>query len=344
MALSNSHEALLRNRHLARGRLALIGVSDPALLMQLETGGAEPPLAITEHAGVFQRLREQGGCEARFGYGATPAGWADTVVIFAPKARAALSLQLALAVSLLAPGGAIVLVGEKKEGIAGAVGQLRAMAPETVKVDSARHCQVWHGEPAGGGTFDESQWLSWHRVELAGITLEVAGLPGIFSAGRLDTGTAHLLESLERQPVSGPVLDFACGAGVIGAWMQARDPALGPVDGVDVQYQAVRCARETYDRAGAAGTIHALDGLDDSLGRYRTIVTNPPFHTGVRTDTAVTGRFLQAARNHLLPGGELRLVANRFLPYRSLLEAQFESCTLVNEDSRFCVYQARKRS
>ena len=201
-------------------------------------------------------------------------------MLFVPKAKAALTMQLALAASLLTRGGGLVVVGEKKEGIAGAVRQLQAIAPDASKQDSARHCQVW--------------------------------------------------------------LDFACGSGVIGAWLQTRYPDLGPVDGVDVQAQAIDCARQTYARNSASGELVASDGLPAELGYYRSIITNPPFHTGVRTDTSMTETFLRQVRAHLWPGGELRLVANRFLPYVSLLEEGVGPVRILAEDGRFVVYQARR--
>ena len=49
--------------------------------------------------------------------------------------------------------------------------------------------------------------------------------PGVFSHGRLDAGTRALLEVMRRFPVAGRrVLDFACGSGVIGAFLSALEP------------------------------------------------------------------------------------------------------------------------
>lgn len=338
----NALAALARSQQLLTGRVALVGLPVPDLPAVPESDGV--PLVITEHAGMAATLEQAGRCRVRFGYDFCPedAHSVDTLVIFVPKSREALSMQLALASWLLAGGGRVVLVGAKREGIAGAARRLQALAPDARKVDSARHCQVWVAElPATGTPFELQHWLQWHDVAVAGATVTVAGVPGIFSDGRLDEGTERLLQTLAEAPVGGPVLDFACGAGVIGAWLQSRFPDTGPVDGVDVQAQAVFCARRTYQHNGAAGEIIASDGLPESLGQYRTIVTNPPFHTGVRTDTSMTEGFLRQARRHLVPGGELRLVANRFLPYRDLIEASIGPCRALLEDGRFVVYQAR---
>ncbi|MEP1213867.1 MAG: methyltransferase [Marinobacter sp.] len=345
-ALPNSHEALLKNLQHLHGRVAVLGPVDISLMPALAPSG----LVVTEHFGLWQQMTTIDGWAAAFGYDdeALAPAIADTIVVFLPKARAELALRLALASWLAAPGARVTLVGEKKEGVAGAVKQLKAVAPGAVKIDSARHCQVWQAEilpPAE--IFDISQWQTWHPVECAGIRFDVAGLPGIFSAGELDAGTAMLLESLADEPLkAGPVLDFACGAGVIGTWLQLYQRSLGQpvtqVDGVDVQSQAVICARSTYQRAAALGTIVASDGLDRVDGKYAVVLSNPPFHTGIRTDTSMTEEFLRQVAGHLLPGGELRLVANSFLPYEDLIRRHVGPVKAITTDKRFTVWSARE--
>lgn len=339
-SLPNSHAALLKNQALLSGPTALVGLSDPALLTQLAVAGT----VIYDHFGAYCQADALPGWKALFGYfdPTMPVGSFDTVVVFMPKAKAELSLRLRLAETLVKGGGQVLLVGEKREGIAGAVKQLQAFAPKACKVDSARHCQVWQAPVMNTGSpLVESEWLSWHSVDVAGTSVEIAGLPGIFSDGRLDDGTRMLLETLAREPVAGPVLDFACGAGVMGAWLHAHGFA-GRVDGVDVQAQAVSCARESYRRCGAGGEIMAGDGLDRIEGRYQSIVTNPPFHHGVKTDTSMTSRFLHQVSAHLNKGGELRLVANSFLPYETLIREHVGPCEVLAADRRFTVYRARR--
>ncbi|NMT64676.1 methyltransferase [Marinobacter orientalis] len=346
-ALPNSHEALLKNHEYLHGRLAVLGPSDISLIPALGQSG----LVLAEHYGLWQRLNSIEGWRTAFGYDdpvLAPA-CADTVVVFLPKARAELALRLELARWLAEKGARLILVGEKKEGIAGAVKQLRTLAPQAIKVDSARHCQVWLADnlqPAEA--FDVRQWLEWHPVECAGVRLDVAALPGIFSAGELDAGTAMLLGSLADLPVNqGVVLDFACGAGVIGAWLQLYQRSRGQsgtrVDGVDVQSQAVICARSTYERAAATGDITASDGLDRVHGKYTTVLSNPPFHTGIRTDTSMTEQFLRQVAEHLEPGGELRLVANSFLPYAELIRRYVGPVRAIASDRRFTVWSARRQ-
>ena len=141
MTGNNAIAALERNPGLLSGRLGFIGLPGPDLPTGLD---AEPglPLVITEHAGVASVLEPSGRCHVSFGYDLPQqyAGALDTIVLFVPKARHALDMQLSLAGALLADGGHLVLVGEKREGIAGAARQLQSLAADARKVDSARHC------------------------------------------------------------------------------------------------------------------------------------------------------------------------------------------------------------
>lgn len=343
-ALPNTHEVVLRNADLLEGQVALLGVTDPALLPLCPS----PGLAMSEHAGVYARLAEQAGWQSCYGYQCSQltAGACDTVVVFLPKARAELDLRLAMARHLGREGARLVLVGGKKEGIAGAAKQFQKAAQGAGKIDSARHCQVWTGHNSEPLTqFAMADWIQWSPLECAGVQWPVAGLPGIFSQGELDVGTRVLLETMADQPLKAErVLDFACGAGVIGSWLQAfrkgRNENPGTVDGIDVQAQAVACARATYERAGANGEIFASDGLAGISGRWQAVVSNPPFHSGIKADTSMTERFLTEVALHLEPGGELRLVANNFLPYEALIERYIGPVEKLAQDRRFTVYQA----
>lgn len=113
LALPNSHEALLKNHEHLRGRLAVLGPADIALIPALAGSG----LVVTEHFGLWQRLNSIDGWTAAFGYddpALAPAG-ADTVVVFLPKARAELDMRLEMARWLAAQGARLIMVGEKRK-------------------------------------------------------------------------------------------------------------------------------------------------------------------------------------------------------------------------------------
>src|SRR5690554_6955336 len=61
---TNTHDVLLRNAELLTGKVALLGVSEPALLAHCP----QPGLAMSEHAGVYEQLCQHANWQACFGY------------------------------------------------------------------------------------------------------------------------------------------------------------------------------------------------------------------------------------------------------------------------------------
>lgn len=336
----NTSEVVLRNRSRLSGSLLVLGPPQDSLLSDLGAQG----VALSEHFGTSRMLPRPAGMDVVFGcdLAERPEAHFEQVLVFMPKAKQELAMRLALATSVIAPQGTVFLVGEKREGIAGGA-RLLAAQGEAMKLDMARHCQFWSLRPTQPGTlFRLDDWLQRFDISVSETTISVAALPGVFSEGRLDDGTRCLLESFDSPPTGRRVLDFACGAGIVGAWLTKRFDALA-VDYVDVQAQALACTRQTLSWNGLSGQVWPSDGLSGVSGRYDTIVTNPPFHSGVKTDLSATEGFLRDAARHLVPGGELRLVANSFLPYRPLIEAHIGPVEILTENRRFTVYRARTR-
>ncbi|MBS7676150.1 methyltransferase, partial [Vibrio cholerae] len=83
--------------------------------------------------------------------------------------------------------------------------------------------------------------------------LKVVSLPGVFSHGRLDRGTELLLEHLDKLP-SGNLLDFGCGAGVLGAAVKRRYPH-NTVTMLDVDAFAAASSRLTLAANGLEAEV-----------------------------------------------------------------------------------------
>lgn len=292
--------------------------------------------ALTTHYGSWVR---GGGTAGGWIFGYDDPGTQqvfDTVVVLMPKARSELPMRLAWGASALAPGGELWVVGARREGIARGSRQFREYYPGAFKMDSARHCQLWCAVPeAGAPPFDVADWLEPVHVAAPEATLRLCSLPGLFSEGRLDEGTRQLLATVTERPGE-PVLDLACGNGVIGAWLRHHWPDLELVL-ADVHWQALRCASAAF--AGEAGvTVVPSDGLDGLSGHYASVFCNPPFHQGQKKDLEPTLTWFRKLPPRLQARAEVRLVANAFLPYQAPMERFLGPVRTLSDDGRYRVY------
>ncbi|WP_040261314.1 class I SAM-dependent methyltransferase [Pseudomonas massiliensis] len=327
-------EVLLRQASLFEGRVLLAGLPADGLLGQL-------PQALgwswnaADHAALSARSPQ------RTGFGVTPPDQDFTAaVLFLPKARE-LSSYLLQALAARLAGRSLFLVGEKRGGIEGAARQLNSFG-RARKLDSARHCQLWQVDIEQAPAAPDLESLAQRfTLEVEGAaSLNVVSLPGVFSHGRLDRGTRLLLGQLDALPM-GHMLDFGCGAGVVGAVLKRRYPQ-ARVTLLDVDAFAVASARLTLDANGLDAQVTCGDGIAAAPEGLSAIVSNPPFHTGVHTDYRASEALLQRAREHLAPGGQVRIVANSFLRYQPLLEAHLRECKVLAEGDGFRVYQAAR--
>jgi 16S rRNA (guanine1207-N2)-methyltransferase len=137
----------------------------------------------------------------------------------------------------------------------------------------------------------------------------------------------------------GDVLDFASGAGVIGACIGAQQPQ-ARVTLLDSNALALRACAETLASNALTGTIMASDGLAELSGSFDFIVSNPPIHTGIKTDSQLSIRLLEGVHEYIRPGGALILVANVHLPYEKWLKKTFKRCTQKTSDNHYKVILA----
>lgn len=333
MSYAPTSEVLLRQIERFAGRVLLAGLPADGLLGELPQAQG-----WSWHAGE-QRLLD-GRYPGRCHFGVTPpSGEFDAAVLFLPKSRELTDYLLAALASRV-PGGQLYLVGEKRAGVERAAKQLGALA-KAAKLDSARHCQLWHASVDGALPCPDLHALAQrYSLELADGELQVVTLPGVFSHGRLDRGSALLLEHLDGLP-EGHVLDFGCGAGVLGAVLKRRYPA-SRLSLLDVDAFALESSRLTLAANGLEGEVIGGDGIDAAPPGLAAIVSNPPFHQGVHTDYQASEHLLREAAQHLRPGGELRLVANSFLKYPPLIEQHLGPCRSLAEGDGFRIYSARR--
>lgn len=260
----------------------------------------------------------------------------DALLLLLPKAKAEAQYLLANLTPALQTGADLFLAGENRGGINGADKLLAAYSEQSRKLDSARRCSLVHAEltqPAA--PFVQADWVQQYALPLGDAALRIQALPGVFSADELDEGTALLLAHLPD--LQGRVLDIGCGAGVIGSYIAHRYPDV-QIEMCDINALALESARLTLAANGLSGQVYASDMLSDVSGPLQQVVTNPPFHAGLKTLYAPTEQLILGLPAVLAPQGGVLLVANAFLKYPPFLERAFKHCRICAENSRFKVY------
>ncbi|MBE2896267.1 16S rRNA (guanine(1207)-N(2))-methyltransferase RsmC [Pasteurellaceae bacterium HPA106] len=266
-----------------------------------------------------------------------PAQWqAEVLVYYWGKNKQEVRFELTHLLSLADVGQRVLIVGENRAGVR-SVESLLAPFGAVQKIDSARRCGLYHFTLERVPTFSlDGYWRCYTPANLAGLRL--FSLPGVFSAGELDAGTALLLSTLQSA-VKGRVLDVGCGAGVIGAYIKQKNPAIELVQS-DIHAMAIASSQRTLVENGLHGEVVASDVFSHIEGKFNLIISNPPFHDGVDTAYAATERLIAQSKAHLYSGGELRLVANAFLPYPDMLARAFGRVEVLAQSSKFKVYRA----
>ena len=286
---------------------------------------------------------QQSGTEVEFSAfpqpGDKPYDW---IIVNLPRQKALLTMMLDCVTPLLSSDGVLWLAGENKAGIKSADKLLKRHFRQVRKLDNARHCSLFEAsERLNQKTFDSRDFHEQWTVNYAASQIGVISYPGVFAHGRLDKGTDLLLGMLPEMELEGDVLDFACGAGVIGACIAAQY-CHTRVTLSDSNALALKASRETLEVNSLQGTVLASDGLSAINESYDVIVSNPPIHAGIRTDNHLGMRLLERVQEHIRPGGKLILVANVHLPYEKWLKKQFKRIIELASDDNFKVIMAKR--
>ncbi|MFC4104832.1 class I SAM-dependent methyltransferase [Micromonospora zhanjiangensis] len=159
-----------------------------------------------------------------------------------------------------------------------------------------------------------------HRRDIeftvAGRDYRLTSAAGVFSADRLDAGTAVLLRKgdLPGPGTTGPLLDLGCGYGPITCVLAASAPD-ATVWAVDVNARARALAVDNARRLGVAGRVRVVapDEVPDDV-RFGQLWSNPPIRIGKAELHAMLLRWLP----RLAPDGVAWLVVGRHLGGDSL--------------------------
>ncbi|WP_416307225.1 methyltransferase [Neptunicella sp. SCSIO 80796] len=334
--LSAPSQLLIKNQTLfTQGKWLLVNPEDTDIFTQLDANLD----GFYQYFDIYQQAEHLPG-QHSFAASLESNQQYDGVIVYMPKAKAQAQMLLANMANMLKTGGSLWLVGENKGGIKAAPKLLAPFSDQIVKQDAARHCSLFRctiNKPVK--PFNLKQWQTEFEININDCQLKICSLPGVFNHGALDTGSRLLLESIHTLP-NGKLLDFACGAGIVGCYLASKNPA-AQILMSDINALALHCARQTAELNNIDASIIASNGLNAISDKFSAIYTNPPFHTGTKTDYQVSEQFIANAKKALTAKGSLTLVANAFLKYPELLQTHLSTVKVLAETSKFKVYHCQ---
>ncbi|WP_455482691.1 class I SAM-dependent methyltransferase [Bartonella sp. B35(2025)] len=238
------------------------------------------------------------------------------------------------------PSGWIIIGGNKTVGVASMMKWVQTIVPITDKLSKNHGLVFWIKVPQK----IDRQNLAHLRSPPLTFENKFQTTSGMFSHGRIDPGSEALALYMLKI-ISGKTADFGAGWGFLSYMALEKSKKLTALDLYEADYNALEAAKKhlKYTTAPLPINFYWLDLVHESItDLYDTIISNPPFHTQQTTDVSLGQHFIIKAAKYLKPGGNLLLVANRHLPYETLLKNTFRT-VLVHEESRnFKIIEARR--
>lgn len=332
-------EVVLRNRdRLGSGPVLLVDPPRDALAAQLAASGLAVRASHQDFGDAAWYSRRD--VDGRFEPAPSPDPADRLVLLRLPREKARFGMVLHALAAGLHPAARLWVVGEKRAGVNSAPARLGQYFERVAKIDAARHCALYEASsPLTPAAFDLDAYAEERRIESLGRPLSLCSLPGVFAHGRVDAGTALLLQALEPLAVTGRVLDFACGNGIVGLSLLRREPALDLVL-LDSSALALEAARRSLRLNNLQARLLPSDGLAEAEGAFDWIVSNPPFHRGVDSDLDIAAAFFERSGTFLRRDGRIIVVFNRHLPYARWMRDRFRTVEPLVQGREFTVMMA----
>ncbi|WP_019614567.1 16S rRNA (guanine(1207)-N(2))-methyltransferase RsmC [Psychromonas ossibalaenae] len=339
---SNPSQVLQRNETLFHNKNILVaGNIDDDYPLHLQTIASSATFCFSDYRYYRSLKNKLTSSEVHFTDNYQGDKKFDLLLIFLPKAKQETQYLLANLAPHLQDGAAVILVGEKKCGIKSADSLLKPYSSNINIIDSARHCSILFCElNQTVKTFNQTEWIKTYTLNINNTELQICSLPGVFSYGELDKGSELLLQNLPEK-LTGSLLDFGCGAGVIACYIQKKHPHT-EIDLIDVNAYALASAKLSLQQNGLSGNVYPSDVFSDVNKKYNLLISNPPFHSGQKTDYVAAETFINQAPANLKSNGRMSIVANKFLRYEPLIEKVFTSSQKPQENNKFKVLTCLK--
>lgn len=289
---------------------------------------------------AFDALQAAGFSAVQRLEGRFPAG-----LVMLTKHKVENRANIARAWSLLEDGGVLVVCGANAIGAA----SFEREVAKAVGLDGnlSKHQARTFWLRRSGDVLPEpfADWLAAAEPRPVGDS-GLSARAGCFSPDHVDTGSRILAECLP-DAVTGRVADLGAGWGYLGARLLTRFATITELHSYEAEALAIEDGRANLDRIDHAA-VRSWHWVDVAAGMpevqpYDWIVSNPPFHEGVKADPGIGRAFIAAAWKAIRRRGKFVLVANQHLPYEAELRKRFRDVELLKVAEGFKVYIASNR-
>lgn len=305
------------------GDMLVIGASGNADLTPLDPSATT---IIQRHFSDHQTLLARG-----YRVASEITGRFQTAIVILPRSKAAARANIADAVTRLEPGGALWIDGQKTDGVDAILKELRKLV-DVGDIHSKAHGKIFRV------TSTDADWLPKDWVaKSTEVAPGYATRPGVFSADGIDPGSELLIRNLpERMPTR--IVDLGAGWGWLSGQVLAR-PGIEVIHLVEADHAALESARDNVTDPRAK--FHWADAREFRLpDPVNGVIMNPPFHNGRDSDPRLGAAFIATAAGLLTGAGKLWMVANRHLPYETVLREHFAQVTEIGGDNRYKIFEA----
>lgn len=265
----------------------------------------------------------------------------NLILIRIPKHNSLLAFQLRAIAQFINDDTNILAAGMTKEIHNSTTALFNKYIGETTTSLAKKKSRLIFSKPSSTPKVSNESLNDIKIYEIENYGVKSYGLPGVFSRESLDVGSRVLLNYLPETKENQNLIDLGCGTGILGTIVAKNNPTLN-LTFCDESFLAVDSAKITYEKnIGRNAGFHVTDvlsGLDNN--HYDHILCNPPFHQQNVQTLSIANKMFKQSAEKLKNSGEFRVVANRHLKYRPMLESYFSKVKIISNDSKFIVWLA----